>query len=279
MKTTRWLSLVLLPTLACGGSSSSGGTAGTTGSAAVGDASAGEGGRDGSGAPPGAPKALTLLASQARISPDACGATPAVLADVAAGTHTVALTASTLSKGFVLDTPAKNDYVLVKLPLPPGDADAAHRYFMLNGVGTSRGFTLPAAGSIALYFVDSDNANNSGTGTVTLDGSMTATVDAVANVLRWDTGCHSDGAELDVTDRAHHVTLTASSLSTGSGSKDDYVLVRLPREIPVAQDGFVVLNGVGDGVDFTPFRVWTIHAWFLADVGATGEATLTVSDL
>ena len=68
---------------------------------------------------------------------------------------------------------------------------------MLNGIGAMKSITLAAPTTLGLMFVDADSAFNSGQGTVTLDsGGTTATVDAVANVLRWNEGCITTPAML-----------------------------------------------------------------------------------
>jgi hypothetical protein len=131
-------------------------------------------------------------------------------------------------------------------------------------------------------FVDSDADFNTGTGTVTIaPDNLTATVDAVANALRWDTGCGSNGAELVVSFRAHRLELTASTLSSGAGAMDPYVLVRLPVEEVTYDSRFIILNGVGDSVDFIPSgNTDFIRAWFISATGtSSGSATLTLTDL
>ena len=91
-----------------------------------------------------APVMLTVDAVNNSIVLDRCtGLMPATFGDVAAGAHTLALTASTLSKGSVSGTnenqlPSFDDYVIVHLPLAAGD-DASRRFFMLNGVGATDG--------------------------------------------------------------------------------------------------------------------------------------------
>ena len=96
--------------------------------------------------PPPPPPMLTVEAAQHAIVLDGCTGTtltPATLMDVTAGQHTIALTASTLSKGSVSDAKARarsrpfDDYVIVQLPLAAGDA-ASRRFFMLNGVGAMK---------------------------------------------------------------------------------------------------------------------------------------------
>ena len=130
-------------------------------------------------------------------------------------------------------------------------------------------------------FIDSDATYNEGQATVTLDTTgPSATVNGMANVLPWNMGCSSTPALLAVSDRPHRVTLTESTLSAGSGSQDDFVLLRLPSERPMDPFRFVILNGVGASVDFTPYLSQTIRAWFITPTaGASGRATLVVTDL
>ena len=103
----------------------------------------------------------------------------------------------------------------------------------------------------------------------------------MTNLLRWDQGCGSNGATLVVSYRAHRLTLTASTLSSGGDAMDPYVLVRLPVEEISYAFRFLTLNGVGDSVDFiTSGNADFIRAWFItATSGGSGTATLTVTDL
>jgi hypothetical protein len=221
------------------------------------------------------------------IALDACGVTPALFTDVPAGSYTIDLAASTLSKGGVsgtdpnMPTPSVDSYVIVNLPLPLGDPQSADRFFMLNGIGASAAFNLPIMGSVGMMFIDSDTASNSGQATVTLQpGDESATIDAVANVIPWQTICASTPVQQVVSGQPHRVTLVASTLSAEPGSQDDYVLLRIPDETPTNDHRFVMLNGVGASYDFTPFNSQTIRAWFIAaSGGATGQATLSVSNL
>ena len=276
----------------CGGSGGTG-TAGISGGAGVdgvggttgggGTSAAGSGGSMGGGTGgPAPPVMFTVLGSQTRLSLDACNLTAATIPNVPAGSHTITLTASTLSKGILQNMPAKDNYVIVELPLPAGDPDEQHRFLSLNGVGDHVDFTLPAPGTVRVMFVDSDVDYNTGTGTVTVTpDDLTATVDAMTNVLRWDTGCGSNGAQQIVSYRAHRLTLTASTLSSGAGAMDPYVLVRLPVEEVSYDFRFLILNGVGDSIDFiTSGNTDFIRAWFITAGGApSGSATLTVTDL
>ena len=84
---------------------------------------------------PEPPVMLTVDALQHTIVLDRCtGFTPATLVDVAAGTHTIALTASTLSKGSVsvndVNVDSFDDYVIVNVPLPAAD-QSSRRFFMV----------------------------------------------------------------------------------------------------------------------------------------------------
>jgi len=229
------------------------------------------------------PVVLTLFvdAVQNRLPLDTCNAVPATFADVPAGMHTLQLIASTLSKGSVMSNEmALDPYVIVHAPLPPGDPMENLRFFMLNGVGASRDITLPAIGTIGMFFIDSDAAFNSGQGDVSLtpDGTK-STVDAVTNVIHWTEGCATTPATLTVSDRSHRATLIASTLSSGTGAKDDFVLLKLPSERPMDDHRFVMLNGVGSSVDFAPSGSLTLRAWFLTASGGTGLATVQVTDL
>ena len=269
------------------GEAGNGGGDDATGGGASGGGVAG-GGATGGGATdsgPSPPVMLTVDAVNNSIVLDRCtGLTPATLVDVAAGAHTLALTASTLSKGSVSDTndnplPSFDDYVLVHLPLAAGD-DASRRFFMLNGIGAAEDLTLSAVGAVKLMFIDSDVTYNSGQGTVTLDATgPSVTVDGLANALAWKTGCASAPAMVTVSERPHRATLADSTLSAGGGSKDDFVLLRLPSERPMDPSRFVILNGVGASVDFTPYLGDDLRAWFITSaLGATGRATVVVTD-
>lgn len=263
------------------------GTAGTTGGGGVdgigGTVGVGGSNAGGSGGTGGAlPTTFTVLGGQTRLVLDACNLTAATLPNVPAGNHTITLTASTLSKGFLQNATAQDNYVIVELPLPAGDPDEKHRFFTLNGVNDHLDFTLPAPGTVRVMFVDSDIDYNSGTATVAITpDNLTATVDAMTNLLRYDQGCGSNGASLVVSYRAHRLTLTASTLSSGPGAMDPYVLVRLPVEEVNYDFRFLTLNGVGDSVDFiTSGNTDFIRAWFITATGtSSGSATLTVTDL
>jgi hypothetical protein len=293
----------LLAASGCGGGGASPGDGGALGSPTIGDA--GSGGSDGApggagGAPGGAggaggagaaggdrppqPIMLTVDAVRNAIVLDSCtGLMPAALTDVPAGEHTIALTTSTLSKGSASDAnddpvPSFDDYVIVHAPAAE---PASRRFFMLNGVGTAASFTLPAAGALQLMFIDSDTASNGGQGSLTIDAAgPSATVDAIANVLAWNSGCRSTPATATVGDRRYRATLVDSTLSAGAGSKDDLVLLRLPSEKAMDPSRYVILNGVGASVDFAPFLGETLRAWFItAAPGATGGASVMVTAL
>jgi hypothetical protein len=257
---------------------------GATDSAMNDDATAADGLPDASPTSDSGPAILSVIAGQNQLSLDTCNVTPAVLADIPAGTYTIQLAASTLSKGSVSGTPelpAVDSYVLVNLPLGANDLQHDRRFFMLNGVGATANVTLTTTGTIGLMFLDSDSGSNNGAATVTLTpGGYSTTVDAVTNVLRWQEGCQSTPATLVVTSGAHRATLATSTLSAGPGSHDDYVLLRLPSEKPTDDHRFVVLNGVGASYDFTPYNSQTVRAWFIsASSGTSGQATVEVSDL
>jgi hypothetical protein len=213
-----------------------------------------------------------------------CGVTPASIAGVAAGAYSLTLTASTLSKGGVSGPtpppPSHDDYVIVHLPLPPGDPHEDHRFFMLNGVGTSASITMSAAGSIDAMFVDSDTSSNNGTGTITLSpGGMTATVDAAANVIAYDAGCRSMPAVQTLSDGRYRATLADSTLSSGGGAHDDFVLMRTPSEQPMEPDRYVILNGVGSNHDFAPYNAKNVLIWYIGASPGTGQAHVTITRL
>ncbi len=230
---------------------------------------------------------LTVEAARHSIVLERCtNLLPATFPDVAAGAHTITLTASNLSKGTVSDDddnelPSFDDFVIVHVPVAAG-APASRRLFSLNGVGATANFSLSTVGTVRLMFIDSDASYNEGQATVTLDATgPTATVNATANALPWNSGCSSTPASVGINeDRGHRVTLVASTLSVGGGSQDDYVLLRLPSEQPRYPFRYVILNGVGASVDFTPYLDDSVRAWFITPTaGATGQATLVVTDL
>jgi hypothetical protein len=213
-----------------------------------------------------------------------CNFSPATFPNVPAGTYTMTLTASTLTKGGVSGPnpppPSVDNYVIVYVPLPAGDPHENHRFFMLNGIGASASVTLPAAATIQVMFIDSDTDDNSGTGTVTLDpGGMTATVSAVTNDLAYDTYCHSMPAMQALSDGNYRVTLTDSSFSSGAGAHDDFVLVRTPSEVPMKDDRYVILNGDGTSHDFTPFNSQTVRLWYIGATAGTGVAHVHIAKL
>jgi hypothetical protein len=227
---------------------------------------------------------ISVVAVQNGLSIAGCGVAPGLFADIPAGSYTIELTASTLSKGSVSGTtpptPSVDNYLIVNLPLPAGDPHQDQRFFTLNGIGASADVTLPALGTIQVMFIDSDVGSNSGQATVTLNpGGYSTTVSAVDNVVRWAEGCLSTPAALALTGVPHRVTLLDSTLSAASGSHDDYVLLRIPSEVPMEDHRFVILNGVGASYDFTPFNSMTLRAWFISTGGGgSGQATLGVVD-
>jgi hypothetical protein len=273
------LLLSIVVALGCGSGGGGGtpppGSGGTSGSGAVG----------GSGVDPGSLTFdLTVNAAQNFVTLDGCGFQPASFPNVAAGTYTIALTASTLTKGGVSGPnpppPSVDNYVIVYVPLPAGDPHEDHRFFMLNGIGASASITLPAAATIQVMFIDSDEDQNSGTGTVTLTpGGMTTSVSAVTNDLAYDTNCHSMPTMQALSDGNYRATLMDSSFSSGGGRKDDFVLIRTPSEVPMKDDRYVILNGDGSSHDFTPFNSQTVRLWYIGASAGTGIAHVKISRL
>ena len=89
-----------------------------------------------------------------------------------------------------------------------------------------------------------------------------------------------DAATVTVSDRRYRATLVDSTLSAGAGSKDDFVLLRLPSEKAMNPSRYVILNGVGASIDFAPFLGEALRAWFItAAPGASGRATVMVTAL
>jgi hypothetical protein len=257
--------------------------AGPDGSDAGPDAS--DAGPDASDAGPDAndagPLVLNVVGATNVLALGSCGVTPATIA-LAAGSYTVTLESSTLSKGNVSGSPpvpSVDNYVIIQLPLPTGDAQSAKRFFMLNGIGTSSSFTLSAAGNLGAMFIDSDTTGNSGQATVRVQpGNLSAIVDATTNVIAWQTGCASTPASTGVTGATHTMTLTSSTLSAGGGEADDYVIVRLPSEMPQDDFRYVILNGVNASKVFTPFNLFTLRAWFISPAGVgSGVGTLSIT--
>jgi len=237
---------------------------------------------------PRAPDAFTLpltasvSATANLISLPACSATAAALVDVPAGTYTITLTASDLSKGNTIGgTPSHDDYVLLGLPLEDGAPEEELRYLMLNGVGDSRTVTLAAKGTVLGWFLDSDPSGNTGTATVTLSpGNYSLTIDALANVLAWKTGCAAAPVTItNIPPGDYTVELSASSLSQGPGSEAPYVLVRLPLDDQTtADDRYVSINGVGPVRAFTSTDHGSLSAWFISGkAGSSGQATLLLT--
>jgi hypothetical protein len=225
--------------------------------------------------------AITVTATKNLLELATCKVSPAVFDNVPAGTYTIALAASTLSKGnvAVLDVPSVDNYVIVALPLAAGDPQQDHRFFMLHGIGANAQVTLSAQGTIQVMFVDADSLGNMGQATVTLNpGNYTTTVDAATNVLRWDEGCMSTPVTATVDTTPHRVTLADSTLSSGAGSHDDYVVVRIPDETPMNDHRWIILNGVGASFDFQAFNDTTLSAWFISAAGGvSGQATVDIA--
>jgi hypothetical protein len=225
---------------------------------------------------------VTVDAASNAVTLDGCGFSPAQIASVPAGTYTIALTASTLTKGGVSGPAAASSdpYVIVHVPLPAGNPDEKHRFFMLNGVGASESITLPSSMTIEAMFVDSDVAANAGTGTVTLTpGNMTMTVSATTNDLAYDANCHSMPAMQAVKGTMFRVTLLDSSFSSGGGAHDDFVLVRTPSEQPTDDHRYVILNGDGASQTFAPFNSSTVRFWYIGASAGTGIAHVQIAPL
>jgi hypothetical protein len=230
---------------------------------------------------------LTVSAQDNALALAGCNATPARFADVPAGEYQIQLAASTLSKGGVYldpDTgvtlPSTDSYVIVSLPLPAGDPHENQRFLVLNGIGAVADVSLPTNGSIDLYFIDSDTVSNSGQGTVALDpGGLSASVDALTNLIAWREACASTPAQVPLAERAYRITLVSSTLSAAAGERDDYVLVRIPDAHPDNPYRYVMLSGVGSSFDFTPFKEQSLYAWFITSSGGSGQATLEISEI
>src|SRR5258708_163247 len=116
MRVSRWRAVAIVSgavLLGCGGTKA--GSGGDTGAA---------GGEPEMGGAGGAFTTANIAVDAARnaVRMDACGVTPAVIPDVAAGTYTIALSASTLTKGGVSGPtpppPSFDNYVIVHAPLP-----------------------------------------------------------------------------------------------------------------------------------------------------------------
>jgi hypothetical protein len=271
------------------GTADSTGTAGATGTAGVtgaaGTGTAGTGADASAGGAGNAPTTwrITVDAAKNAVLMDACGVKPAVIADVPAGTYTIALMASTLSKGnvSVLDVPSMDNYVIVHAPLAAGDPHEDHRFFMLNGIGAMAPIVLSATGTIQAMFIDSDNSgDNMGTGTVILTpGAVSAKVDPNNNLFAYDDSCHSAPATLVLPVGKYRAALVDSTFSSGPGAHDDFVLLRIPSEQPTEDFRYVILNGVGASHDFSPYNSDTLLAWYIGASAGTGQATVMVSKL
>jgi hypothetical protein len=287
--TRRWLVpalpalLVLAGCTAGGGGSTPPGHDGGTGPETGGDDGGPAPETDGGPAPEtdgGLPE-LAVSAADNVLDLPACGVTPATFHDVPAGTYTIQLDSSTLSKGVTnSNAPSQDDYVVVHLPLPAGDPDEAHRFFMLNGVGASRPVTLPEAGTIEVMFIDSDDASNHGQAVVSLDpGGLTTTVDAVANVLRWRDGCSTAPATIDLSAGTPSLKLIASTLSSSTGASDPFVLVRSPSELAQDDHRYVMLNGLDASATLEAPNGGAVRAWFIsAGSSNSGQAAVQVAE-
>jgi hypothetical protein len=250
-----------------------------------------DGGGDGASAPEAGADAdvdasfsatIDVVATQNAVKLDSCAVNPAVFSNVPAGTYTIKLTASNLTKGGVSGPtpppPSSDDYVIVYVPLPAGDPHESRRFFMLNGVDATASITLPATATIQMMFVDSDVADNAGTATVTLSpGGYSATVDAALNSIAYDSACHSTPASLYLPAGSYRATLVDSTLSSGTGLHDDFVLLRTPSEHPTDPFRYVILNGVGASQVISPFNSNTVRVWYIGASAGTGEAHVQVT--
>ena len=269
-----------------GGAPNGGSTDGGSASGGTPNGGSTNGGSANGGTAGKASLSLNLSAPASTLALDACGSTPAVIPDVPAGSYELELTASNLSKGTVSDEndqefPSFDDYVIVNLPLPAGDPNEQQRFFMLHGVNNSVSITLPATGSIKLYFIDGDAVNNSGQATVKLKPAGTqATVDATTNVIAWRTTCTGSApAAISLSKAAQRVTLVSSTFSSAAQAQDPFVLVRLNNEMQVNDHRFIILNGIGASYTFTPYANSTLRAWFIsANGGGTGAAQLKIEE-
>jgi hypothetical protein len=294
------------------GATSEGGAPAITGGATnhggatnQGGSSVAEGGTGDSGAPSGgtpstsggtagnvgtggkAPLTMTVTTPNNTLALDNCGAiTPAAFTAVEAGSYDITLKSSTLSKGSVSDDDgnpldAFDNYVIVNLPLPAGDANEKYRFFMLHGAGDKMTVTLPEAGDIKLFFIDADKDYNSGQAIVTLTppGSETV-VDAITNVIPWSSCLASAPATLAISARPQKVTLVSSTLSSGAQMHDDFVILRVQNEMQVNEHRYTMLNGVGSSYTFTPYKGDYLRAWFIsASGGGSGTAKIEVQEL
>lgn len=257
-----------------GGTMQEGGSSGQAG-ASGGSGSAGDAGSGGTGAT----ATLTVLGDLNQISLEACGAIASSTV-LAAGVYTARLDLSSLSKGSVDNAakdPSVDNYVVVHLP-EGTFANGYQRFFMLNGLGAQRAFNLDQAGAIQLFFIDSDSAANHGSATISLQpGDLALTVDATANVIAWRDACHAEPARLWVEPGQHELRLAASTM-TADGVESDYVLLRLPSEVPDDDHRYVILNGVGSTHHFAATEAGWIRGWSIAAAGVgAGQATVVVS--
>ncbi len=203
-----------------------------------------------------------------------CASTPAESPPLGAGTYSVTLTASSLSKGT-----HKDDYLLIGLPVAPGSADERFRFVVLNGVGATQAFTLASPGVVRAWFLDSDHSNNTGTGTATVaPGAHALTVAGNSNVIAWLQDCKTSPAEVEVPAGTHRLTLKASTYASAPGLSDAYVVIRLPLEGDESNK-FISLNGVGDSKVVTLPAFGLVRAWLLAEStgSQSGQVTITVT--
>lgn len=264
---------------------------GVTGEGGTGDSGAPSGGKSNStggstGAGGKAPLTMIVTTPTNTLALDTCGVVPAVFTGVEAGTYDITLSTSSLSKGSVSDDDGNpidsfDNYVVVNLPLPAGDENESSRFFMLHGVDDKMTVTLPKAGDIKVFFIDADKDYNSGQATVTLSPPGTdVVVDAVTNVLPWDSCTGSAPATVAISARPQKVTLVSSTLSSGSKLHDDFVILRVQNEMQVNEHRYTMLNGVGSSYTFTPYKGDLLRAWFIsASGGGTGKATIEVQEL
>ncbi len=196
------------------------------------------------------------------------GANPAESTPLAPGSYRVTLSASNLG----------DDRLLVNLPAPAGAPEEPLRYFVMNGLGSTRKLTLVAGGRLRAWFLAADRADSRGSATLTISPPVEKlTVDAAQNALAWRE-CKTTPAELAVPAGPRRLTLAATSFSSAPGLRDPHLLLELPSG---GERGSTIisLNGLG------AFRVLSLpaagraRAWLVAESAsqASGEATLVVS--
>ena len=146
---------------------------------------------------------------------------------------------------------------------------------MLNGIGSSFGFTLSSSGTIQIMFIDSDQDANTGTGLVTVSpGGYSATVSATANVLRWSQGCHSVPAKSSDTEAGDYSLKLAASTLSGDG-----VIIRTPSEIPTDDHRYVMLNGAANTANVTLVAGAQFMGWFITSATSLPSGSATVEIL